>query len=726
MLSSTERTWRAGSCLAVPPAGRHRGWATPPAPGRTPPAALYAPRPRSIPRPQLRLVLLVLASLIALLLPRGGTAAASARSRLLPACAPYGDVQICSGQVPSFDGTPLDVDLSLPATPGAHHPLIIFLHGFGNNKHEWESTTDAADGGDKWHWNSHWFAQHGFYVLTYTARGVRTAPPTQAYQPATPNGSSQLTSPSATIHLKSREFEVRDTQWLAAVIAATSPDLDPTQVAVSGGSYGGGESWLQASQAQWTFPHAVDGALPVLQLQVAVPKYAWTDLAYSLAPNGHGGGPSGADLYEAAQGQPGPSATGLGKPLGVVKASYATGLFALGTAQGTFETGTTPTPSAEGPISVPAWIARMVAVGDPYETPAGTDSDPLVAQVRRGLTRFRSAYYQAAGWQAQVGKREVAIFSISGWTDDLFPALESFRQFKHLKRLDALWPVAVAVADVGHARAQNQPRTWQQLNAQAWQFLQAHISGSHRQRTTVVSLPTTCGNDGEPDQTVDARQQVTATNPEGLSHGHLTVAYQGVHTLTSVGGVSDPNGLRTDPLVGGPPVPGAGGPCRTADGPAIGGYTGVSQALSRNWTYIGLGYVEVPYVFSGQTGQLDARVWDVAPRGETRLVTRGTYRIDVAGYDRRRGTLRLPLFGNHWRLPRGHRLRLDLSQVDQPFLRVSTPPSSITFARPRLVLPTREAGEVVVPSAERRAPRPWPRGRLMGDSGVAFPPARQP
>ena len=117
MLSSTERTWRAGSCLAVPPAGRHRGWATPPAPGRTPPAALCAPGPRSIRRPRLPLALVALASLIALLLPRGGAAAASARSRLLPACAPYGDVQICSGQVPSFDGTPLDVDLSLPATP---------------------------------------------------------------------------------------------------------------------------------------------------------------------------------------------------------------------------------------------------------------------------------------------------------------------------------------------------------------------------------------------------------------------------------------------------------------------------------------------------------------------------------------------------------------------------------------------------------------------------------
>ena len=79
---------------------------------------------------------------------------------------------------------------------------------------------------------------------------------------------------------------------------AISADVDPTKVAVSGGSYGGGESWTQASQSRWTFPREHDPEpdpeknLPVLDLQVAVPKYPWTDLAYSLAPNGHGGGPA--------------------------------------------------------------------------------------------------------------------------------------------------------------------------------------------------------------------------------------------------------------------------------------------------------------------------------------------------------------------------------------------------------------------------------------------------
>jgi predicted acyl esterase len=122
----------------------------------------------------------------------------------------------------------------------------------------------------------------------------------------------------------------------------------------------------------------------------------------------------------------------------------------------------------------------------------------------------------------------------------------------------------------------------------------------------------------------------------------------------------------------------------------------VSDPLPAQATYVGLGYVDVPYVFTGQTGQLDARVWDVAPSGQTLLVSRGAYRVDVPGFDAAAGTLRLPLFGNHWMLQPGHRVRLDLTQADQPFLRPSNPPSSLTFTNPRLVLPTREAQDATL------------------------------
>src|SRR3954447_22528869 len=214
------------------------------------------------------------------------------------------------------------------------------LHGFGNNKHEWESTTAEGDGADKHHWNSDWFAQHGYYVLTYTARGFRDEGPDRADEPNTPSGTS-LEPPRGTIHLKSREFEMLDTQWLAALVAAAYPDVARDQIAVTGGSYGGGESWLQASRPDWTFPHEQTAndpdPLPVLRLQVAVPKYPWTDLAYSLAPNGHPG------LSQCAPDDD-TCAIGSGNPTGVVKYSYVNGFFVLGGTSGVFEEGSGPGP----------------------------------------------------------------------------------------------------------------------------------------------------------------------------------------------------------------------------------------------------------------------------------------------------------------------------------------------------------------------------------------------
>jgi len=264
----------------------------------------------------------------------------------LTGCSAYGDLEICSGEVPSFDGSTLDVDLTKPLTRAAHHPLIVMLHGFANDKHEWESVNDTGDGADTWHWNSHWFAEHGYYVLNYTARGFRTDAADKPYEPDTPAGSS-IDLPSGTIHLKSREFEIRDTQWLAALVADAYPDVDPSQVAVTGGSYGGGESWLQASQAEWTFPHRWSwGELPVLQLQVAVPKYGWTDLGYSLAPDGHPG--PGGGVYDSALGRPDlpdcvPCTAALCNPIGTVKLSYVKGFYTLGLRDGYFMADSTST-----------------------------------------------------------------------------------------------------------------------------------------------------------------------------------------------------------------------------------------------------------------------------------------------------------------------------------------------------------------------------------------------
>jgi dienelactone hydrolase len=639
------------------------------------------------------MVLLVVAGLT---LPASGALAATLPPAFTPSCPTqnpdgesYGGVRICSGSVPSFDGSKMDVDLTQPMNGGGRHPLIVMLHGFGNDKHEWESTTDEGDGADKYHWNNRWLAKHGYYVLNYTARGFKDDGPSGDNQPPTPydpDGSESL--PRGTLHLKSRDYEIRDTQWLAALTAATYGDVDPGSIAVTGGSYGGIESWLQASQASWTFPHSQDASLPVLSLQVAVAKYPSTDLAYALAPNGHGGGPGLDDLYESSQGRP-DSDTGDGNPIGVPKLSYVTGLFALGETKGVFEAGTStdaPFPctygDCEGIININSWKARTDA-GDP-----NTPEDAVIRQIRRGLTEFRGAYYQDEGWAQQTNGRKVAVFSIQGWTDDLFPAVESFRIFKYLKRLDPRWPVEVALADVGHSRAQNKPDTWHRLNNQAFQWLQSNINGSHEQRTTVSSEATVCGDDqGGPARAV-------GTTPEGLANGSLSIQYPGGTTVSPLG-AADPNGPATDAIAG--PLVQPGEPCRHSDGPIPpgAGYTQYSPPLARTRTYVGIGTVTVPYTWAGAlSAQLDARLFDVAPDGTELLMTRGTYRLEREPLT---GVIPLPLYGNHWRLRPGHRIRLDLTQVDNPTYRASNIPSSISFVQGvTLTLPTREAGSLAL------------------------------
>ena len=211
--------------------------------------------------------------------------------------------------------------------------------------------------------------------------------------------------------------------------------------------------------------------------------------------------------------------------------------------KGIFEEGSSDDPpfpctydDCEGPHPITAWNARTQA-GDP--TP---DSDPIIHQIRRGLTEFRGAYYQDEGWSQQVDSRKVAVFSIQGWTDDLFPAVESFRMFKYLKRLDPRWPVEVALADVGHSRAQNKPETWHRLNDQAWQWLQSNIDRSHEQQTTVSSEATVCGDHGAP-------QHVVGRTPEDLASGSLTLQFAPGGTQGDAA-ATDPNGPATDAIVG--------------------------------------------------------------------------------------------------------------------------------------------------------------------------------
>ena len=599
-----------------------------------------------------------------------GAAPAAAQAAKFPAadCPRYGDLRICTAQVPSFDGTPLDADLTLPAgkaPSGGAHPLIVLLHGFSGDKHDWQSTNDTADGKDKWHWNSHWFAKRGYYVLSYTARGFRTDQPSQPYQPATPSGSS-ASLPSGTIQLKSRDAEIRDTQWLAALAAATFKDLDRERVVVSGNSYGGGESWLQSTQPDWTFPRSVDPSLPVLKLKVAVPKYGWTDLAYSLAPHGRG------DPYTAATERAGE------QPIGVVKLSYVNGFYALGTTDGIFEAGTrtAPTAAGEGPISVPAWRARLADSGDPYDA-AGAE-DPIVAQARRGLTEFRSSHYQDAARRPPrrglldpgldrrpvPGRRVDARVPRAQGARPALAGLARVRRRRPPARAEQGGHVGVA-QHAGERVREREPRP---SRARA-----ARPSAASRRRATAARAAASA-------RAARARSP-RAPQRFALPGGSLRARRRAAATRTA----SRPTRSR-DRWAGRSPR--AAGSRTRRPGP---GATRRSPSRSpRRSQTVGLGEVRIPYTLAPPvSAAVVARVWDVAPDGTTLLLTRGAARLDPPAYDAPTGELRLGLFGNHWRVPAGHRLRVDLAQADEPMWRRANLPATLSFSGAELVLPAR-------------------------------------
>ena len=55
----------------------------------------------------------------------------------------------CSGEIPSFDGIGIDTDLSIPVGATKPLPTILMLHGWGNDKTDWEATKKAGGGADQ-------------------------------------------------------------------------------------------------------------------------------------------------------------------------------------------------------------------------------------------------------------------------------------------------------------------------------------------------------------------------------------------------------------------------------------------------------------------------------------------------------------------------------------------------------------------------------------------------
>ena len=566
---------------------------------------------------------------------------------------------ICSGLVPSFDGTPLDVDVSIPTSATGPLPLMVMLHGWGNSKTDFESTTLAGNGTYSYDWNNAWFVSKGWAVLNYTARGFHQSCGKENGMPIYLNEAG-CSGPASWTHLADRRWEVRDTQYLAGKLVDAGISTS-TGIAVTGDSYGGGQSWLLSlsqnkvmdsagNLSAWTSPNGT-----ALSLKAAVPLFTWTDLTQALVDNGN-----------ASDGLWGAPADGNHtSPLGVEKQSYVAGLYALGTQSAQFAT-----PQLDPTADLTSWFAGLAA-GEPYE------ANPLLPAALAQISQFRSPF----SMQVPPAANAIPVLNIQGLTDPLFPGIQNVQMANKLLAANASYPLWSIFGDLGHAYAANPPALWQTIAGNANTWLSSIMAGTtpalaHDSAATVQCLAgqTTVWS--------------TATTFGGLATKTIAFSSNGVpgQTTSATGGGTE--ATTADPIVNGG-LPGTTGGCRTmsfTSDPGVASWFFPLPTSTPSATLMGAPYVHVDVTLAGANAELAMRLWDWDTKAGTQtLITRNVVRLlgtpgSVIPVD-------AELWPTAWQLQSGHELRLDLTQLDTPTWRPDNLPSALLLQNLSLTTP---------------------------------------
>jgi hypothetical protein len=618
---------------------------------------------------------MLLAALVAALaLP---AAAAADPMPLGLTCMAQNGVRFCPGdgaaqRVLTFDGVPLDADVTLPSSGGdGPFPTIVMLHGWGGSKTDFEGDGPEGKTGQTkhqiYHWNNVWFAQRGYAVLNYTARGFGNSCGMPASR--TPDCQQQLQnggdrSATGWIHLKDRRREAHDTQFLLGKLVDQGV-ADPNALGATGISYGGGESIELAylrdktqmpdgSFVPWTSP---DKHIP-MSLAAAYPRWPWSDLVSSLLPNGRF-----LDFDN--------STTGLSRtPIGIPIQSYITGLLALGNTSGWVA------PAGADPnADLFTWNSR-VAAGEPTD-------DSQTQQIAAEIHDFHQGFgCSGCGTPAP-------LLIENGWTDDLFPPSEALRVYNSLRAKDPKADVALQVGDLGHSRGSNKQNADDVLNDQGTQFFDRHLrAGSGGPAAgSVTAFTQTCPVESP------ATGPFAAPSWTALHPGAVRFSSAAAQTVTSDGG-NPATGAAIDPIAN-------SDACKPvanehADGTAV--YEGPKTG---GYTLMGLPTVQAKVTVTGDYAQLDSRLWDLAPDGSRTLISRGAYRLMADQSGKR---IVFQLHGNGWRFAAGHAPQLELLGRDAPYLRPSNTTFSVSVSDVLVELPTLEkpgTGPVLQPTLGR-------------------------
>jgi predicted acyl esterase len=565
----------------------------------------------------------------------------------------------------------LDANVALPdpkryPRPPGGYPLIVLLHGCcPGSKRDWHGRIDGR--GEKWHYTDAWFAARGYVALTYTSRG---------FVDADGRGST------GEAQLGHRAYEVNDLQYLAGLLAEDPFfGVNPERVVVSGSSYGAGVTWLAMTDPVWRSPRK----RIKMELAAVAPKYGWSDLTHALVPNGS---------YRQGQLAPIDPDSALSRsPLGAPKRSllqqlYSSGITLPQPIADTFACLTSSTPFAANPICA--------------QTPAVLDS----------FIRERSAYFQERffGRMAINENWRIPVFSAGSFSDQLYPLEEQRRMGTMLRWFVPEYPVQEYYGDYGYL-VQNKAKEWADLcrqirrpcefndfkrgfNVRPVELMRlgvasrlnrfidhyAHPPGDRHaprpQQNVVVSLQTCAQNASRMWPLDEPGERFEADQFEGLAPNRWLLDLAGARATTT-DAEPNPHAAEADP---------ARGPCishSTPAGPGVATYE--SSPLAGDITMIGQTRVTASVQGAAAGLQLNARLYDVYRDGTQVLVDRGVHTLADGS-----GTVVFDLHGNAWRFPEGHRVRVELAQDDDPYVRRADRAATVTVTGARLSVPIRE------------------------------------
>jgi predicted acyl esterase len=558
------------------------------------------------------------------------------------ACTAQNGVRFCptssdDQRVPTWDGVPLDVDVTLPPSGDGPFPTLVMLHGFPGSKTDFES--DGPDGRTTFlqHYTNVFYAQRSYAVVNYSARGFGRSCGVMSSRTA---GCER-----GWFHLADQRFEVRDTQYLLGLLVDQGI-ADPGKLAVTGISYGGGQSMQLAflrdrvrtedgGLVPWTSP-----AGRPLEIAAAFARWGWSDLAYALGPNGQ--------FLDALAAPPNQSIT----PLGVEKQSIVGALFIGGSAGGFLAPpGVDPT-------------ADLQAQKD--ELDAGEPPTPALVAASRQALLFRSAYSLASDRHLPA-----PLLIENGWTDDVFPVDQALRVYGRFPGNQA--DISLLFGDLGHFRASNKPAVDLNFNDQGAAFLDARVLGMRGgpRAGSVTAFTQTCP------QGAPAGGPFRSSNWYTLARGSFHLAGRRTRTVPSTGG-SDAVSAAVGPVSN-------SDACASVPTQRLPG-TAVYERRSTGFTMLGLPTVVAKVRTGGGFPQFDARLWDAGPDGNQVLISHGVYRL--APHER--GFIVFQLMGNGWRFAPSHRVRLELLGRDPQMFRPANGGFTVRVSDVTAYLPTRE------------------------------------